>query len=240
MSVSFKTPFFFRPLILEVRGTSKRTPDEDFLFAFFLSFFLSLSLGRNLEQATNGDEEEMRTMALYFALVVVINAVLVDAYFADWSVLARDREPMCVPIPSNLTLCRDIGYTKMRLPNLLDHDTMQEVSQQAASWVPLLNIKCHEDTQLFLCSLFAPVCLERTIYPCRSLCEKVQAGCKGTMANYGFPWPAMLDCDKFPLDNDMCIASRNVQQQQKVQEEEQQQVRGGGISPSTSRGETRL
>ena len=27
------------------------------------------------------------------------------------------------------------------------------------------------------------------------------------MATYGFPWPSMLDCDKFPLDNDMCIAS---------------------------------
>ena len=29
------------------------------------------------------------------------------------------------------------------------------------------------------------------------------------MATYGFPWPSMLDCDKFPLDNDMCIASQS-------------------------------
>ena len=35
----------------------------------------------------------------------------------------------------------------------------------------------------------------------------MKAGCEGTMATYGFPWPSMLDCDKFPLDNDMCIAS---------------------------------
>jgi secreted frizzled-related protein 5 len=116
---------------------------------------------------------------------------------------------MCVPIPANLSLCHNIGYNKMRLPNLLDHDTMQEVSQQATSWVPLYNIKCHPDTQLFLCSLFAPVCLERPIYPCRSLCQKVKAGCEGLMATYGFPWPSMLDCDKFPLDNDMCIASQS-------------------------------
>ena len=64
----------------------------------------------------------------------------------------------------------------MRLPNLLDHDTMSEVSQQATSWLPLLNVQCHADSQLFLCSLFAPVCLERPIYPCRSLCNKV--GCR--------------------------------------------------------------
>ena len=75
------------------------------------------------------------------------------------------------------------GYTKMRLPNLVEHDTLHEViynlqiiiiqesppprifndhisiqvSQQSMSWIPLLNIKCHPDTQLFLCSLFSPV-----------------------------------------------------------------------------------
>jgi hypothetical protein len=37
----------------------------------------------------------------------------------------------------------------------------------------------------------------------------VKAGCEGTMKTYGFPWPTMLDCDKFPLDNDMCIASQS-------------------------------
>lgn len=136
-------------------------------------------------------------------------AALANAYFADWSVLAGDRQPTCVSIPQNMTLCRNIGYTKMRLPNLLEHDSMQEASQQAASWVPLLNVKCHPDSQLFLCSLFAPVCLERPIYPCRSLCQKVKAGCEGTMTAHGFPWPTMLDCDKFPLDNDMCIASQS-------------------------------
>merc|ERR1712002_445281 len=75
----------------------------------------------------------------------------------------------------------------MRLPNLLDHDTMSEVSQQAASWVPLWNVRCHLDTQLFLCSLFSPVCLDRAIYPCRSLCETVKRGCEGRMKTYGFP-----------------------------------------------------
>jgi hypothetical protein len=29
------------------------------------------------------------------------------------------------------------------------------------------------------------------------------------MKTYGFPWPTMLDCDKFPLDNDMCISSQS-------------------------------
>ncbi|XP_054721049.1 secreted frizzled-related protein 5-like [Uloborus diversus] len=118
----------------------------------------------------------------------------------------RPSQPSCVDIPENLTLCRGIGYTRMRLPNLLDHDSMAEVGQQSSSWVPLFNLKCHPDTQLFLCSLFAPVCLDRPIYPCRSLCEAVRTGCEGRMRAYGFPWPDMVRCDKFPLDNDMCIS----------------------------------
>jgi len=145
--------------------------------------------------------------------VVVVVTTLVPcimSYFADWSQLARDKQPTCVDIPTNMTLCHDIGYTKMRLPNLVDHDTLHEVTQQSMSWIPLLNIKCHLDTQLFLCSLFSPVCLERPIYPCRSLCQAVRAGCEGRMQAYGFPWPPMLDCDKFPLDNDMCITAQSV------------------------------
>ena len=73
------------------------------------------------------------------------------------------------------------GYTKMRLPNLVEHDTLHEVTQQSMSWIPLLNIKCHSDTQLFLCSLFSPVCLERPIYPCRSLCQVSLLAFKATM-----------------------------------------------------------
>lgn len=121
----------------------------------------------------------------------------------DWA--GRLAQPTCLEIPSNLTLCRGIGYTRMRLPNLLEHDSMAEVQQQARSWVQLVNRRCHPDTQLFLCSLFSPVCLERPIYPCRSLCEAVRRGCEATMAHYGYPWPDMVRCDKFPLDNDMCI-----------------------------------
>lgn len=32
-----------------------------------------------------------------------------------------------------------------------------QVSQQAISWIPLSQLGCHPDTQLFLCSLFTPV-----------------------------------------------------------------------------------
>ncbi|XP_077786270.1 secreted frizzled-related protein 5 isoform X2 [Podarcis muralis] len=116
------------------------------------------------------------------------------------------KQPQCVDIPADLQLCHNVGYKRMRLPNLLEHESMPEVKQQASSWVPLLAKRCHSDTQLFLCSLFAPVCLDRPIYPCRSLCEVVRDSCAPVMESYGFPWPDMLNCNKFPFDNDLCIA----------------------------------
>ena len=134
-----------------------------------------------------------------------------DGYLSDWGANQwqgtgmQPHQPKCVDIPADLTLCQNIGYTKMRLPNLLEHDTMEEVKEQARAWVSLKRLQCHQDTQLFLCSLFSPVCLPRHIWPCRSLCESVKRGCESRMSKYGYPWPEMLKCDKFPLDNDMCI-----------------------------------
>lgn len=67
----------------------------------------------------------------------------------------------CMVIPQAMALCHDIGYTEMRLPHLLDHDTAAEAIRQSVSWLPLLARECDPDVHLFLCSLFAPVCLDR-------------------------------------------------------------------------------
>nr|XP_033805649.1 secreted frizzled-related protein 2-like [Geotrypetes seraphini] len=118
------------------------------------------------------------------------------------------RRSSCKAIPSSMILCHGVGYSNMRLPNLLGHETMKEVLQQAGSWMPLLTKQCHKETKKFLCSLFAPVCLlelEEAVYPCRSLCQEVRDGCTPVMAAFGFPWPEMFNCTQFPLGNELCI-----------------------------------
>ena len=54
----------------------------------------------------------------------------------------------CVALPANMTLCRGVGYDRVRLPNLLGHETLSEATAQANSWVLLVNIYCHPDTQV--------------------------------------------------------------------------------------------
>lgn len=115
------------------------------------------------------------------------------------------KTPACMDIPKDLRLCYDVGYNKMMLPNLLDHESIMDVKMQAIGWVPLVHKACHPSTQLLLCSLFAPVCLERPLYPCRWLCEAVRDKCAPLMESFGFAWPEMLNCDKFPQD-DLCIS----------------------------------
>jgi len=54
----------------------------------------------------------------------------------------------CMPLPANMTLCRGVGYRRIRLPNLFGHETLNEAAEQADSWVLLVNIHCHPDTQV--------------------------------------------------------------------------------------------
>jgi hypothetical protein len=127
---------------------------------------------------------------------------------SDWDSTLYGKS-ICVKIPSKMSLCNNINYKSMKMPNLLGHETLSEIEHQSTAWQPLLSIGCHKDTQLFLCSLFAPVCIEQasqaTIYPCRSLCESVKSNCEAPMLAYNYPWPSMFNCSQFPEDNGFCI-----------------------------------
>ena len=121
------------------------------------------------------------------------------------------RQPtVCVDIPRDLKLCRNVGYNRMVLPNLLNHESLEEVGQQASSFVPLLYKDCHPHLKQFLCSLFAPVCLPSDsavtgpIPPCKQLCLSVERSCTPVMRLHNFDWPPMLNCSKF-TDDDPCV-----------------------------------
>ncbi|XP_015241645.1 PREDICTED: secreted frizzled-related protein 2-like [Cyprinodon variegatus] len=145
---------------------------------------------------------------------------------------------VCKPIPSTLSLCHGIGYRRMWIPNLLGHDSLKEVQQQSAAWLPLVSKLCHRDTKKFLCSLFAPVCLPElsgAVSPCRSLCEAVRDGCLPVMSAFGFPWPEMFNCSRFPSGTELCIPATG--QQEELTEEEvkrEEELKGSVICDACS------
>ncbi|KAF5404290.1 Frizzled/Smoothened family membrane region, partial [Paragonimus heterotremus] len=75
---------------------------------------------------------------------------------------------------------------------------------QAHQFYPLVQINCSEDLRFFLCSIYTPICIDgfpSFLPPCRSICERVQAGCAPVMQHYNFPWPERLNCAQFPKYN---------------------------------------
>ncbi|XP_037631490.1 secreted frizzled-related protein 2-like [Sebastes umbrosus] len=139
---------------------------------------------------------------------------------------------VCKPIPSSLSLCHGIGYRHMRIPNLLGHDTLREAQQQSGSWLPLISKLCHRDTKKFLCSLFAPVCLPELsgpVSPCRILCEAVRDGCSPVMSAFGFPWPEMFNCSRFPRGTELCIPVTGEQEGRTAEEVRHEEAVKGSV-----------
>ncbi|XP_063012001.1 secreted frizzled-related protein 2-like [Melospiza melodia melodia] len=134
-------------------------------------------------------------------LVFAVNGFLRVATALDIGLSTK-----CVMIPKEMGMCHKIGYSEMRLPNLMGHTSMAEVIQKSSTWQHLVNTDCHPHVGTFLCSLFAPICLDTFIQPCRSMCASVRASCAPVLLCQGQPWPASLDCDRFPGDEDTCLA----------------------------------
>lgn len=112
-------------------------------------------------------------------------------------------EPIVIP------LCDGIQYNTTIMPNLLGHAKQETAGLELHQYMPLVKIQCSPDLQIFLCSIFVPVCnvLEKPIPPCRSLCLSARKGCEGLMNKFGFTWPENLDCNNFPIGskNEICV-----------------------------------
>ncbi|NXN91669.1 SFRP2 protein, partial [Rhinopomastus cyanomelas] len=131
----------------------------------------------------------------------------VSGFFGASTGLDIGLSTKCVVIPKEMDMCHRTGYSEMRLPNLMGHTSMAEVITKSAAWQHLAHTNCHPHMRTFLCSLFAPICLDTFIHPCRSMCAAVRDSCAPVLACHGHPWPDSLDCNRFPADEDMCLAS---------------------------------
>lgn len=143
-------------------------------------------------------------------LVVLGLAVVVSGFSQSTRVLDRDTIPghdRCQPI--TVPFCLDIQYNQTIMPNLLNHQKQDDAGLEVHQYFPLVKVKCSPDLQFFLCSVFVPVCtiLETPIPPCRSLCESAKNGCQNIMKQFGFDWPAMLDCAQYPTGEhgELCV-----------------------------------
>jgi len=120
----------------------------------------------------------------------------------------------CTLIPDRFTLCKDLAYNQTMFPNSLNHRNFEEASTEMSMFGPLIKVGCSDDLQFFLCSVYAPVCMDvGPIPPCKELCENAKRGCIGIMQRFGFIWPDYLRCDRYPVRNEgsgiLCVSKSN-------------------------------
>ena len=96
-------------------------------------------------------------------------------------------------------VCSDLGYDKVRLPNMFGHTTSKMAHLALSQYIPTIKAGCSPELNSFLCSAYLPPCNQTDVVPhSRSLCLKARSGCEPLMRKFGFDWPENLACEKFP------------------------------------------
>jgi len=126
----------------------------------------------------------------------------VDPEASSTAPTTDDGQARCVDITPSLAPCRRLGYRQMRLPNLLNVTANSSSSAEATTFID----DCGEDGLVLMCSLLAPVCIDRPIWPCASLCRNVMATCSA----------AFIDCSALPTDDQLCIGPNSTGRKQTV------------------------
>ena len=118
----------------------------------------------------------------------------------------------CQPVPD---FCRNLtngaGYAYMRLPNAFNYQ-LKETVEAINPWKLLVG-RCHPGLKLFLCAIYAPICLEDkesglqvSIKLCKSFCFKVKDSCERVMNRNNYTWPThhAFNCSQY-VDDSMCV-----------------------------------
>ncbi|XP_060582141.1 frizzled-5-like [Ruditapes philippinarum] len=129
----------------------------------------------------------MKNMEKYIAIVLLVAS------------LTSAEKKQCQEI--SIPMCKGIGYNYTYMPNEFNHDSQDEAGLEVHQFWPLVEIQCSPDLKFFLCSMYAPICMENYkphLPACRSVCERAKSGCAPLMRQYGFVWPERMDCSKLP------------------------------------------
>nr|AQT19762.1 hypothetical protein Smed-fzd-1 [Schmidtea mediterranea] len=122
------------------------------------------------------------------------------------------NQPNCEKI--KVPACQGLLYQMTIFPNHMLHSTQDEAALEINEYVPLMRIKCHGSLQLFLCSLYFPVCtiMKKALPPCRSLCLQIKKECEPILKKFYFKWPQSMSCDLYP-ENNLCIRDNQTEKE---------------------------
>ncbi|XP_059103846.1 frizzled-6 [Peromyscus eremicus] len=108
----------------------------------------------------------------------------------------------CEPI--TVLRCMKMAYNMTFFPNLMGHYDQGIAAVEMEPFLPLANLECSPNVEIFLCQAFVPTCTEQihVVPPCRKLCETVYSDCKNLIDTFGIRWPEELECNRLPHCDD--------------------------------------
>ncbi|XP_071955728.1 frizzled-4-like [Antedon mediterranea] len=138
---------------------------------------------------------------LCFTLFLFINGVRAQQNHAE-DPFYEQKPTRCMPI--EVEMCKGLGYNETSMPNLVGHELQQDAGLTLQTFTPLIQYGCSSLLKFFLCSVHVPMCteqLDKPIGACAPMCERVKRKCEPVLNEFGFPWPASLNCSRFPQKN---------------------------------------
>lgn len=125
--------------------------------------------------------------------------------------LSPASNPVCLPVPSDWSICSGKKPKFFTLPNFFNHTSVEEVGAVLQEWAWLTRTGCHHSAEWFLCLLLAPRCPSpATPLPCRSFCQVLQDSCWASLGNGRLP----VECHLLPegapeLRRPACVSVSN-------------------------------
>ncbi|XP_072525243.1 uncharacterized protein [Salminus brasiliensis] len=104
--------------------------------------------------------------------------------------------------PLQIPLCQGLSYSHTVMPNMLGHANQEDAGLEINQFYPLVKVRCSPELQTFICSAYAPECVNGSAKPvCRTTCETAKLGCIGLINKFGFSWPRKLECESFSTES---------------------------------------
>ncbi|XP_067641759.1 uncharacterized protein [Eurosta solidaginis] len=103
--------------------------------------------------------------------------------------------------PLKLNYCRSIGYNITTYPNLLGHQTFEEVQADVIAFRELVDAECFREAFDFVCRLLQPPCETHGSFEptagmmCREYCQLFMKGCGSRLPAR---FKRYFDCETFP------------------------------------------
>lgn len=127
------------------------------------------------------------------------------------------QEQKCQPV--NTELCNIEKYSTLQpFNNTLGHTSISSAIAELHKYAYLFNKEqCKRNIQLFLCSLYTPVCvnnqslepklINNILLPCRDICESAKLACLKHLKAAKEDWPSEWTCGKFKYytEDKLCV-----------------------------------